>query len=75
MKDSEKAVYFEYIALGDTMKVSAIDGASGVETAVVGPATAARHDLERLALAKLNKKLERRTEKSRKTKKRPGWLA
>jgi len=49
----EGEVYFEFAAIGRTMKVSAIDAATGVEVSVVAPATAARADLQRLALQKL----------------------
>lgn len=53
-------VYFEFIAIGPQVKVTAVDAASGVEVAVVGPATAAAADLERLALAKLRARLRAR---------------
>ncbi len=53
-------VYFEIIAIGPTAKVTAIDGASGIEVAVLGPAHAAESDLKRLAVAKLRAQLARR---------------
>ena len=43
--------------LGSTVKVVAIDGTTGTEVAVMGPASAAQSDLERLALAKLKARL------------------
>jgi hypothetical protein len=52
-------VYFEFTAIGPTVKVVAIDAASGVEVSAVGPASAARADLERLALQKLKARLAR----------------
>jgi hypothetical protein len=52
-------VYFEFTAIGATVKVAAIDAANGVEVSVVGPANAARADLERLALQKLKARLAR----------------
>jgi hypothetical protein len=52
-------VYFELIRVGGSIKVVAIDGTSGLEVSVIGPAGAARADLERLALAKLNARLAR----------------
>jgi hypothetical protein len=52
-------VYFEFIAIGATVKVVAIDAATGTEVSVVGPASAAQADLERLALGKLKARLER----------------
>ena len=50
-------VYFEFTAIGRTVKVSAIDAATGVEVSVIGPANAARADLQRLALQKLKARL------------------
>ncbi len=52
-------VYFEHTRLGSTVKVVAIDGTSGTEVTVMGPASAAQSDLERLALAKLKARLAR----------------
>jgi hypothetical protein len=54
------AVYFEITAIGATAKVVAIDGASGIEVTVVGPAHAAESELKRLAVAKLRARLARR---------------
>jgi hypothetical protein len=50
-------VYFEFTAIGRTVKVSAIDAATGLEVSVMGPASASQADLERLALQKLNARL------------------
>jgi hypothetical protein len=50
-------VYFEFTAIGRTVKVTAIDAATGVEVSVVAPASAARADLQRLALQKLKIRL------------------
>jgi hypothetical protein len=52
-------VYFELTQVGTAVKVVAIDGGSGIEVSIVGPASAARSDLERLALAKLKARLAR----------------
>jgi hypothetical protein len=38
-------------------KVAAIDPATGIEVSVMGPSHASRADLQRLALAKLRKRL------------------
>ena len=54
-------VYFEVFLLGNMARVSAIDARSGVEVQAIGPATAARSDLERLALQKLKARLARGT--------------
>ena len=50
-------VLFEFTAIGHSVKVVAIHAASGVEVSVIGPASAARSDLERLALEKLRARL------------------
>jgi hypothetical protein len=52
-------VLFEFTAIGHTVKLAAIHAASGTEVSVVGPASAARSDLERLALQKLLARLGR----------------
>jgi hypothetical protein len=54
-----REVYFEFTAIGASVKVVAIDAATGTEVSVIGPASAAQADLERLALAKLKKRLTR----------------
>ncbi len=52
-------IYFEITVLGATAKVAAIDGASGVEVSVVGPAHAVNGELKRIAVAKLRARLAR----------------
>lgn len=54
---ADREVLFEIIQLGAYVRVAAIDASSGVEVVVMAPAGAARADLERLALAKLNRRL------------------
>jgi hypothetical protein len=51
-------VYFEFTSIGTSVKVSAIDAATGTEVSVVGPARAAQADLQRLALQKLKARLK-----------------
>jgi hypothetical protein len=51
-------VYIEFTAVGTVQKCTAIDGRTGLEVSVMGPIQAARYDLERLALAKLKRRLE-----------------
>jgi translation initiation factor 1 (eIF-1/SUI1) len=50
-------VYFEFTAIGSTVKVVAIDAASGTEVSVIGPTSASKADLQRLALGKLKARL------------------
>lgn len=52
-------VYFEFTVIGASVKATAIDSLTGIEVTVVGPATAARGDLQRLAVAKLKARLAR----------------
>ena len=51
-------VYFEFVVIGRSVKVSAIDAATGTEVSVMGPATASQADLQRLALQKLRARLK-----------------
>ena len=59
MSEAERDVYFEFTAIGASVKVVAIDSATGIEVTVVGPSSAAQADLERLALQKLKMRLAR----------------
>ncbi|KKB09229.1 DUF6898 family protein [Devosia chinhatensis] len=51
-------VLFEFVQLGQQMRVAAIDEATGIEVVVITPLNAARGHMERLALAKLRRRLE-----------------
>jgi hypothetical protein len=46
-------VYFEFVAQGAVVKVTAIDAATGCEASIVAPAGATRAALEHAALRKL----------------------
>jgi uncharacterized protein DUF6898 len=60
MDSSEsREVFFEITFVGATAKVAAIDGGSGIEVSVFGPAHAAETELKRLAFAKLRARLAR----------------
>lgn len=50
-------IFFEFTRIGAVVKVAAIDAASGTEVSIMGPANAPRQDLERLALAKLRRRM------------------
>lgn len=68
--------YVEFIQVGDYMRVAAIDAATGTEVVIMGPAHAARADLQRLALAKLNRALNReKLGASTPDRSRPGRIA
>jgi hypothetical protein len=55
---SPRGVYFEFTPIGSSVKVVAIDAATGTEVSVIGPARAAQADLRRLALQKLRARLK-----------------
>ncbi|QQR35375.1 hypothetical protein JI749_13570 [Devosia oryziradicis] len=55
MADGE--VYFEFVQVGQQMRVAAIDAASGIEVIVVTPVSASKHQMQQVALAKLRKRL------------------
>ena len=52
-------VLFEMYAVGNSVKVSAIDPNSNVEVSVIGPATAAPYTLKMNALRKLKARLRK----------------
>jgi hypothetical protein len=54
-----REVLFEFTVIGSAVRVAALDAATGIEVTVVGPAGAARADLERLAIGKLRARLAR----------------
>lgn len=51
-------VLFEFVQMGQVMRVAAIDEATGTEVFVVTPVNATRLQMQRVALAKLRRKLE-----------------
>lgn len=59
--DSGREIYLEFLTVGDSMKVTAIDSATGTEVSIVGPVRAPRNELERVAIDKLHYVLERRS--------------
>ena len=61
-------VYFELLRAPNALRLVAIDAATGTEVTVMGPVNASRDDLERIAL----RKLQRRIEAQQKTPRPPG---
>ena len=55
MADGE--VLFEFTQVGQMMRVAAIDEATGIEVVVITPVNAHRGHMQRLALAKLQRRL------------------
>jgi hypothetical protein len=58
-EEAHREVYFEHIVVGRWVKVVAIDSLTAVEVSIMGPLSAAKSDLERLALQKLKARLAR----------------
>ncbi|MFL6810953.1 MAG: DUF6898 family protein [Bradyrhizobium canariense] len=56
-----REVYFEFVAIGNVVKVTAIDSQTGTEVSAMGPASSSQADLQRLALQKLKARLKRET--------------
>ncbi len=56
---AEREVFFEFIAIGNAVKVVAIDSVTMIEVSITGPANAPRSELQRIALQKLKARLER----------------
>ena len=50
-------VYFEFVQVGQQMRVAAIDADSGTEVVVITPVSATKPQMQQMALAKLRKKL------------------
>ena len=50
-------VLFEFVQVGQQMRVAAIDSATGTEVIVVAPVTATRHQMQTIAMAKLRRRL------------------
>lgn len=56
---NEPTVAFEFIQIGNYVKVSAIDMATGKEVSIVGDPNAGEAQLKRIALSKLLKNIDK----------------
>lgn len=54
------SVIFEFSAVGNAVKVCAVDPETGLEVSIVGPANAGEAALRRIAMSKLHYMLEKR---------------
>ena len=54
-------VLFEFVQMGQQMRVAAIDEATGTEVVVITPLNATKLQMQRVAMAKLKRKLEQGT--------------
>lgn len=50
-------VFFEFVQLGQQMRVAAIDGKTGIEVVVIAPLSATQIQMQNLALAKLKRRM------------------
>jgi hypothetical protein len=55
-------ILFEFTQIGQTVKVTAINPATGLEASIVGDPAAGQHALEQLALRKLRYVSQKRSE-------------
>jgi hypothetical protein len=53
---------FEYVQVGQQMRVAAIDTTTGLEVIVITPLSASRPQMQQLALAKLRRRLEQKAQ-------------
>lgn len=51
-------VLFEFIQVGQQMRVAAMDEATGIEVVVIAPLNATKLHMQRMALAKLKRRIE-----------------
>ncbi|MBN9669836.1 DUF6898 family protein [Roseibium aggregatum] len=58
-------IYLEFRQVGQQVKVTAIDAATGIEVSTFGPVSAAEEDLKRLAVRKLKRRVEQVSAASR----------
>ena len=54
---TDREIIFEFIAVGDSVRVAAVDVETGEEVFVTGPANTPQNDLERIAARKLARRL------------------
>ena len=54
-------IYLEFRAVGQQVKVTAIDAATGIEVSTFGPKSVAQEDLKRVAVRKLQRRIEQET--------------
>lgn len=69
---SGREVIFEYLPIGASVKISAIDVETGTEVSVIGPSSGSRMELERVALRKLNYMLEKKAGRGKENDTDPG---
>jgi len=56
-----REIYVEFVQMGNVVKATAIDSATGMEASIMGPASAPRASLSELAVRKLKYVLEKKS--------------
>ncbi len=56
-------VIFEHTRIGNIVRVTAVHAATGTEAVIQGPAASSQHELQRIALAKLNYVMRKQSER------------
>jgi hypothetical protein len=56
--ESSGEVFFEFVQVGQQVRVAAIDAATSLEVVVIAPLSATRLQMQNLALAKLRRRLD-----------------
>jgi len=54
-------IYLEFRQVGQQVKVTAIDAATGIEVSTFGPVSVPQEDLKRVAVRKLKRRVEQET--------------
>jgi hypothetical protein len=55
----DREFIFEFVSVGDSVRVAAVDVETGIEVVVFGPVKTRQDDLQRLAARKLVRRLEK----------------
>jgi hypothetical protein len=54
---TDRDIYIEITRVGPLLRVAAVDAATGIEVVIQGPASTPQQELERVAVAKLLRRL------------------
>lgn len=68
----DREFIFEFVSIGDSVRVAAVDVATGIEVVVFGPIKTRQDDLQRLAARKLMRRLTQEGVTSESKTPRPG---
>ncbi len=55
----QREVLFEFTSIGQQVRVVALDPETGIEVVIVAPQTATQVQMQKIAMAKLERRLER----------------